>query len=75
MLEDDNVEELADAEVEKIILEITQGKLKDLPDPSQSLPANARGLQDQAAAAALPDDEDEEEPLEDMSKRLEALRS
>ena len=69
-LEQDGDEEAADAEVEKIILEITNNKLKDLPAVNKTTP----GRQDIAQASALADSEDDE-PLEDMSKRLEALRS
>lgn len=70
VLDTDNadIDQVADAEVEKIIFEITQGKLKDLPEVGTSTLSTDRG-----AAAAISDDE--EEPLEDMTKRLEALRS
>lgn len=67
-VDDAEVEQVADAEVERVILEITQGKLNNLPSVSNSLPA----AQAQAASAIA---DDEEEVDEDMSKRLEALRS
>lgn len=69
VLDTDNadIDQVADAEVEKIIFEITQGKLKDLPEVGSSTLSTDRG-----AAAAVSDDE---EPLEDMTKRLEALKS
>lgn len=68
----DDIDNVADAEVEKIIFEITQGKLDKLPDPiTGSLNPGSRG---QAAAAAV-DDLDDEEPEEEMTKRLEALRT
>ena len=67
VLDDDDIDRIADEEVDKIILEITQGKLKDLPDVHKSLPA-------EAAAASLPDD-DIEEHEDEISKRLEALKS
>jgi len=47
---------------------VTKGKLEGLPSVNTaSLPA--------AVASVQPDEEDEEEPMEDMAKRLEALRS
>jgi charged multivesicular body protein 3 len=70
VLDNDIDENVVDAEVEKVLFEITQGKLKDLPAVNNaSLPGSK--LQDHAAA----DYEDDDEPLEDMTKRLEALRS
>ena len=72
VLDSEDVEEAADAEVEKIIFEITQNKLKDLPAVNKSVPG--RKEPEVAQASALVDSE-EEEPLEEMSKRLEALRS
>lgn len=73
-LEDgEDIDTIADAEVEKIIFEITQGKLKDLPDVNKSLPASAN--KNEAAAASAYEDIDDEDPEEEISKRLEALRS
>ncbi len=72
VLDDEDIENVADAEVEKIIFEITQGKLKDLPEVNKTNPSSSKGLQDQAGAVL---DSDEEEPLEEMTKRLEQLRS
>lgn len=69
--DDADIEQVADAEVERIILEITQGKLSNLPSVSSSLPAASQAQ----AASALVDEPEEEEVDEDMSKRLEALRS
>lgn len=69
VFDDDDVDKIADAEVEKIILDITQGKLKDLPDVNKSLPA------DRSEAAAAYADVDDEDQEEEISKRLEALRS
>lgn len=55
-----------DAEVEKVLFEVTKGKLEGMPSVNTtSFPATSR------QAAEMED----EEPLEDMSKRLEALRS
>ena len=69
--EDGDLENVADTEVEKIILEITQGKLKDLPEMATSLPSRDGAT----ASATVADDLDADEPEEEMSKRLEALRS
>ncbi len=66
--EDGELDNIADAEVEKIILEITQGKLKDLPAINKDQPMKSGG----ASASA---DFEDEEPEEEMTKRLEALRS
>ena len=68
VLDDDNIETETDAEIEKIIFDITQGKLQELPSVGSST------LTNRGATAAVSDDEDEE-PLEDMTKRLEALKS
>ena len=68
---DDVDESVVDAEVEKVLFEITQGKLKDLPAVSTaSLPSGR--VKDQAAANY---EDDDDEPLEEMTKRLEALKS
>jgi charged multivesicular body protein 3 len=67
--EEGDLDNIADAEVEKIILEITQGKLKDLPAINKDQPMKSGG------ASAAVDDFDDEEPEEEMTKRLEALRS
>ena len=64
-----DVESAADEEIDKIILEITQGKLKDLPEVQKSLPVV------NGASAAATADADEEEPEEEMIRRLETLRS
>ena len=66
--DDADIDKVADAEVDRIILEITQGKLSNLPSVSSSVPAAA-------AAAALPDDDVEEPVDEEFNKRLEALKS
>ena len=67
VLDDDDIDRVADEEVEKIILEITQGKLKEAPDVQNSLLVN------EAAASDLQGDELEDQ--EDIVKRLDALRS
>jgi charged multivesicular body protein 3 len=67
VLDEEGIDEIADNEVDKIILEITQGKLKDLPSmnqPGMSLPQTV-----------LPSTSDRDEEADDMSQRLEALKS
>ena len=66
VLEDDDIDSIADSEAEKIILEITQGKLKDLPAVNTANPGGA------TANVELSDEED---VAEEMTKRLEALKS
>ena len=68
--EEEEMEEAAQVEIDKVILEITTGKLKDAP----------RALADTLPAAGA-EAAEEEEPVEDdgeleeMQSRLEALRS
>jgi charged multivesicular body protein 3 len=67
--EEEELEEAAQEEVDRIILEITTGKLKDAPRAlADTLPA---------AADSVPEVEEEEGEgeLEEMQSRLEALRS
>merc|ERR1712042_203927 len=67
-LEDDDLEEAADTEVEKVLWELTKGQLGEAPDAvGDTLPAVA-------GATAAPDSE-EEEDVGAMAARLEALRS
>ena len=68
VLDSEDIESVADAEVDKIITEITQGKLKGLTDVN-----TASIAPELVGASALAADEDEGE--EEMSKRLEALRT
>lgn len=69
-LEDsEEIEEEAQGEVDKVLWELTDGKLGEAPavpslEPASSEPASTSKV-----------DEDEEEDLEDMKNRLEALRS
>lgn len=74
VFDDENTEDVADAEVEKILAEVTNDKLKLLPEPiAGSVNVNKPKVPAMAAAAVSDDDEGEEE--DDMTKRLEALRS
>jgi len=71
-LEGEEEEEDAQAEIDKILLEITAGALGAAPDAlKDTLPA--------AAAATVPaaavEDEEPDDDLEEMKSRLEALRS
>ena len=71
--EEDDMEDAAQAEVDRIILEITTGKLTEapsavkdtLPDPGDD---EDEEIREEAAAEG-------EEELEEMKNRLEALRS
>lgn len=65
---DDVDEGVVDEEVEKVLFEITKGKLEGLPSVNTaSLPAGATATADVES--------EDEEPLEEMTKRLDALRS
>ena len=71
---DADMDSVAEAEVDKIILEVTQGKLKELPDVIKG--SVASGSRAGASALAADEDEDDEvEPEEEITKRLEALKS
>ena len=67
VFDSDDIENVADAEIDNIINEITKEKLSTLPDPSQS------GLNPRQGATASADVEDDED--EDMAGRLEALKT
>ncbi|XP_061101196.1 charged multivesicular body protein 3-like [Conger conger] len=68
-MEDEDMEEAADAEVEKILFDITAGALGKAPsNVTDALPEL-----EPAGAAAEP--EEEEEDLDEMQERLAALRS
>jgi charged multivesicular body protein 3 len=73
VLDDDaDIDTIADAEVEKIIIDITQGKLKNLTD------VNTNPLSSGASSGATAigaDDNLEDEDEDEMTKRLEALRT
>lgn len=67
-LEDDDLEEAAQEEVDKILFEVTKGALGQAGPVSDTLPGEQEG-----AAAMVPSDDEGE--MEDMKARLEALRS
>jgi charged multivesicular body protein 3 len=64
------VEEEAAEEVDKVLWELTDGKLGEAPSVPLATPT-ANG----PSSSKVQDNEDEEEDLEDMQSRLEALRS
>lgn len=67
-LEDADIEEEAQGEVDKVLWEITDGKLGEAP----SVPVAPVG---EAASTSKVGAEEEEEDLDEMRSRLEALRS
>ncbi|XP_071477843.1 charged multivesicular body protein 3-like [Diadema antillarum] len=69
---DDVEEEATQEEIDKILFEVTAGKLSAAPSVSDEVPGGAE------AAVAGPESEEEEEAegdLQEMQARLEALRS
>uniref|UniRef100_A0A4W5R914 Charged multivesicular body protein 3 n=1 Tax=Hucho hucho TaxID=62062 RepID=A0A4W5R914_9TELE len=70
MEDDDEMEEAAEAEVDKILFEITAGALGKAP----SKVTDALPEMEPTAAAAASEDESEED-IEEMHSRLAALRS
>lgn len=73
MEDTDEMEEAAQAEVDKVLWELTEGKLGEAP-----LPPDASIRDPVASTSKVADKEDEEEDEEDlkeMQNRLEALRS
>ena len=82
--DEEGVEEEADSEVEKVLWELTQGKLGEAPRAvSDSLPSTAAGTRVPAGGKAVRSpalmdpnaEEDDEEDMETMRKRLEHLKS
>uniref|UniRef100_A0AAY5K973 Charged multivesicular body protein 3 n=1 Tax=Esox lucius TaxID=8010 RepID=A0AAY5K973_ESOLU len=69
-MEDEDMEEAAEAEVDKILFEITAGALGKAP----SKVTDALPEMEPPAAAAASEDESEED-IEEMQSRLAALRS
>ena len=81
-LEDDDVEELADKEVEKVLWEVTSGQLGKLSGTPSATPQDegvrqCRLVNDSVGVCVVqavgPEPESDEE--EDMTARLQALRS
>ncbi|XP_035273448.1 charged multivesicular body protein 3-like [Anguilla rostrata] len=69
-MEDEDMEEAAEAEVDKILYEITAGALGKAGKVTDALPEP-----EPAGAAAGPESEEEEEDMEGMQSRLAALRN
>ncbi|KAK3095637.1 hypothetical protein FSP39_017001 [Pinctada imbricata] len=67
-LDDDELDDEADEAVEAVIMELTTGELKKAPLPMQ----DSLAVPEDEGATALPADEEEDE---DLTNRLEALRS
>lgn len=68
-LEDsEGIEEEAQGEVDKVLWELTDGKLGEAPAVPAANPASE-------PAASKAEESEEEEDLDEMQKRLEALRS
>lgn len=74
-LEDtDEIEEEAQSEIDKVLWEVTQGRLGEapaVPSGAVSVPAGATA----EVAGPSVDAEDEEDDMEEMQSRLQALRS
>lgn len=80
MEDTDEMEEAAQAEVDKVLWELTEGKLGEAPLPPDASvrdpeASTSKVPQRQAVAEAEGDDDDDEEDLKEMQNRLEALRS
>ncbi|XP_041476613.1 charged multivesicular body protein 3-like [Lytechinus variegatus] len=67
-LDDDIEEEATQAEIEKVLFELTSGALSTAPEVDTKLPEGA-------TAGPESEEEEEEEDLQAMQARLEALRS
>jgi len=67
--QDVDIDDILDAEIDKIILEVTQNKLRELPTISSSTPTS---LQE---SNSILSDVQEGSNDQDMSRRLEALKS
>lgn len=73
-LEDvDEMEEEAQKEVDKVLWEITAGKLGEAPSAPMAAPA--KESEGEASGVSAVEAEDDEEDMKDMQSRLQALRS
>merc|ERR1719500_1854457 len=73
LTESEDLEEEVNTEVDKILFELTAGKLGEAPAAlKDTLPAPAASV---ASPAVREEAESEEEDMEEMQNRLEALRS
>eukprot|EP01006_Ploeotia_vitrea_P039959 TRINITY_DN66392_c9_g1_i11.p1 TRINITY_DN66392_c9_g1~~TRINITY_DN66392_c9_g1_i11.p1 ORF type:complete len:230 (-),score=141.34 TRINITY_DN66392_c9_g1_i11:88-777(-) len=71
MMDDEDLDEIADQEVDAVLFEITAGKLGEAPNVKVKGNAAASKLEKQESAVAL----DEQEEEEDDDKELAALRA
>lgn len=68
----DDMEEQAQEEIDKVLWELTAGALGKVPAVVTDTPSSSKQKQEEAVGDLEEDDQDE---LEDMKSRLEALRS
>lgn len=77
--ESEELEEEAAKEVDKVLWEITDGKLGEAPLPPEATPADKASAEKAPAAASRvaveEEDDDEGEELQEMQSRLASLRS
>jgi len=75
--ESEELEEEAGKEVDKVLWEITDGKLGEAPLPPEATPADKASASASAARVevAVEEDDDEGEELQEMQSRLASLRS
>lgn len=71
--ESEELEEEAAKEVDKVLWEITDGKLGEAPLPPEATPADKTPAA--ASRVAVEEDDDDGEELEEMQNRLASLRS
>ena len=84
-LDDEDIEAEADSEVEKVLWELTEGKLGEAPNavkdslkqPADKAAIGAKAVKGQAQALADPDFDEaaSDEEMETMRTRLEHLKS
>lgn len=71
----EDVDAMADEEVEKVLQEVIQGKIKNLPNLPSSLSSGDKKKEKKTGRAADNDDDDDVEAENEISRRLDALRS
>ncbi|XP_053205242.1 charged multivesicular body protein 3-like [Panonychus citri] len=69
-IDEDDMEEAVQAEVEKVLFEVTAGAMGKAAEVSKTVPG-AR----ESTSKVVEDEEEDEEEITEMQKRLEALRS
>ena len=73
--EEEDMEDAAQAEVDRIILEITTGKLTEAPSAVKDTLPDPDNYEDEEIRDETGAEGEGEEELEEMKNRLEALRS